>query len=287
LALQAQYGGEEAEQLAFDRPESWAMKYFTSVTLLTGIGVPNVAEKCSVDLAFESGWIPGLSASHRRVGFNGTKTEDVNRSPLLGRIRARVGVGAGVTVEAAYVPPVELDGAKPNLLAISVARPLASGPEWRLGARAFAQFGSIEGDFTCSRDEIGSPRDPAFNCLEASNDEISQRYLGAEVGIAGGSWLGPLEPHLTVGLSYLDMEFQVRARYNDVVDQTLFVTDGFAVFGTAGIGYRLSEALDLSGEVFYSPLYVEGRDRGIDGVGEARGSHGLLNARAMVSYRVR
>ena len=39
-AAQAQGVIDVTEELDFDRPESWAMKYFASLSLLTGMGVP-------------------------------------------------------------------------------------------------------------------------------------------------------------------------------------------------------------------------------------------------------
>jgi len=192
-----------------------------------------------------------------------------------------------MTIEAAYVPPVKLNGAQPNLLSISVSRPVFVRDRWRISGRAYAQVGSISGDFTCAEAEIGNPSDAAFNCLEPSNDEISQRYLGLEMGLAGGDWLGPLEPHATVGLNYLDLEFQVRARYNEVTDRALLVTDGVTVFGTAGLSYPFGDGLSLSGEAFYSPLGVQGRNQGTDGIGEAQHSDGLFNVRVLISYRLR
>ncbi|MEE8278611.1 MAG: hypothetical protein V3R89_07825, partial [Thermoanaerobaculia bacterium] len=58
------------EDLDFDRPESWAMKYFTSVTLFTGMGVPRRMEPGSVEVGLEAGWVPTLSDRERTVGFN-------------------------------------------------------------------------------------------------------------------------------------------------------------------------------------------------------------------------
>ena len=86
------------ETIDFDRPEAWAMKWFASVTLFTSLGPPATREAGSVDLAFELDWIPTLSEDQRRVGFNGTKVEDINRLPVLPRPRVAVGLGAKTTL---------------------------------------------------------------------------------------------------------------------------------------------------------------------------------------------
>ena len=43
------------QELDFDRPESWAMKYVTSVTLATGFGVPRALKPGSLEIGFEAG----------------------------------------------------------------------------------------------------------------------------------------------------------------------------------------------------------------------------------------
>src|SRR5664280_1223561 len=68
------------EHLDFDRPEAWALKYFSAVSTFTGFGPPVARKPGSVDFGLEGGWIPHLSNSQRRVGFDGTALEDLNKS---------------------------------------------------------------------------------------------------------------------------------------------------------------------------------------------------------------
>ena len=49
------------------------------------------------------------------MGFNGTKVEDLNRTSVFGRPRILVGLPAGFAVEAGWVPPIEINGAKTNI----------------------------------------------------------------------------------------------------------------------------------------------------------------------------
>ena len=46
------------QDLSFDRTESWAMKYFASVNLFTGLGVPREMEPGSLELGLELDWVP-------------------------------------------------------------------------------------------------------------------------------------------------------------------------------------------------------------------------------------
>ena len=41
------------EDLEFDRPESWGMKFFASLSLLTSMGVPERMGAGTIDLGFE------------------------------------------------------------------------------------------------------------------------------------------------------------------------------------------------------------------------------------------
>ncbi|HKC23207.1 MAG TPA: hypothetical protein VKF32_00620, partial [Thermoanaerobaculia bacterium] len=74
-----------AEHIDFDRPEAWALKYFIAVSTFTAIGPPAVRQPGSVEVGLELGWIPELDRGQRRVGFEGTTLEDLNKTPLLGR----------------------------------------------------------------------------------------------------------------------------------------------------------------------------------------------------------
>src|ERR1700730_7283889 len=61
------------ENLSFDRPEAWALKYFTSMLLLSGWETPEELPSGSVRIGLELGWVPALSPAQERVGFDGTK----------------------------------------------------------------------------------------------------------------------------------------------------------------------------------------------------------------------
>ena len=68
------------EELEFDRPESWGMKFFASLSLLTSMGVPERMGAGTIDLGFEGGLVPSLSEEQRRIGFNGNQARE--REPL-------------------------------------------------------------------------------------------------------------------------------------------------------------------------------------------------------------
>lgn len=273
------------EDLDFDRPEAWAMKYFSSATLFTGLGVPERRPAGSIELGLETGWLPSLSEEERRVGFYGTKVEDLNKTAVFGRPRLTVGLPAAFTLTLGYVPPVEVGGTRPNLVSLALGRPLVEARSWRLGARLFAQAGEIEADITCDRDTAAAGDDPVanpFRCEAPSRDQVKLRYAGLDLGgsyTAGAE--GKLEPYGSVAVAFLDPEFQVDARYNGLIDRTLQTTDGTTYSFALGARYAASEALRLSAEAFYTPLTLVRRPEG------AKENQDFFNLRFLVTYRVR
>ncbi|SRR5258708_7317464 len=279
-AAQAQVTIRDVVPLAFNRPESWAMKYFTSLSLPTAMGPPDRLGGGTVEVGFEGAFVPQLNDDERRVGFNGTKLEDLNRTGVLGRFRATVGITASASLEVAYVPPVTVGGATPHIFGAAIGRPLALSPNWQLGLRLYGQLGTMKGDFHCGAREAAAGPDPLRNpsmCEAASIDELKQRLLGVEVsaGYGRGRW----RPYAGVSVSYVDLQFQVNARYAAIVDYTLMTAKGETVSLTTGLGFTPFRRWRLATELFYSPLAVVRPPR------VSPQNDGLLNGRFLVSYR--
>jgi len=281
-ASPAQQTSSATEELAFDRPESWAMKYVTSVSLPTGFSLPERLGAGGIRLGLEGAYVPQVSDDQRRVGFDGTKLEDINKTKVFGRIRAQVGLSKSYSAELGYVPPIRSNGAKPHLVSLAFARPFDLSPAWRLGLRAFGQIGTIHGDITCSAEEAAAGPDPdanPFSCEAPSDDTLDQSVLGLEVtaGYVKGAW----RPYLGLSLNHLDLEFQVNARYAGLLDHTRQLTDGTTVSLTAGVSYEGWSRWRLGALIFYSPLSVTRPPA------TSASTEGLWSVRALVSYRLR
>ncbi len=269
--------------LDFNRPESWAMKYYTSLSLFTGMDVPRYRRAGEVDLALEGGQVPQLSEDQRRVGFDGTKVEDVNKTRVFGRLRGSVGVGTDLTLEVGYTPPLKVGGARPNLLALALGRPFDLS-SFRLGVRGFGQVGAIDADITCSAGEVAAGADPQrnpFDCVAPSEDRSHQKVAGLELTV-GYEGFKHLEPHIGVALDYMDLQFDINALYSGglVSDHETERTSGTTVSATAGVTFEISRRLRLGAELFYSWLSV------VRPPATAAVNDGLLNVRFLVSYRV-
>ena len=284
VPARAQLVVAETETLDFGRPESWGMKYYASLALLTGMGAPQKRAAGVIELGFEGGYVPQLSDAERRIGFNGTKLEDVNKTSSFGRVRGSVGLGKGLALELAYTPPVELGGATPNIFALALGRPFELAPSWRLGVRGYGQIGTIEADITCSAEEAAAGDDERanpFQCVRPSEDESRQKVVGLEL-VAGYDGRSRFKPYAGIGLNYMDLEFHVNAVYSDglVEDHTVQLTSGTTVSASVGLTFAASERFRVTAELFYSWLEV------VRPPSTASANEGFLNGRVFVSFRV-
>jgi len=284
VAARAQFVVAETETLDFARPESWGMKYYASLALLSGMGAPHALGAGELELGLEGGYVPQLSDAERRIGFHGTKLEDVNKTSFFGRVRGSVGVGEGMALEVAYTPPIEKGGAKPNILALALSRPFSLSDSWRLGVRGYGQIGTIEADVTCSADEVAAGDDALanpFQCVEPSRDKSRQKLIGLELAIDYDA-RSRFKPYVGLGVNYMDLEFHIDALYAGglVEDDGVLLTSGTTFSATAGLSYAVGERWRVSAEVFYSWLKVA-RPPSTTSANE-----GFLNGRLFVSYRV-
>jgi hypothetical protein len=276
-----------AEELDGERPEAWAMRWFSAALEPTGFGAAEGRAAGDWGLGLELGWLPHLSKAERTVGFSGTKTEDLNRTPVIGRIRADIGLGAGFTLGAGWIPPIELDGATGNVVSAWLERPLYAGERFRLGAALVATTGEVDGDFTCDEESVAAGDDPLrnpYSCEAVSKDEIQLDAWGVELA---ASWIfpGPAEVEAHLGAAYreLDSEFHVNARWDGLIDRSILLYDGGDYSLAAGLARRLGERTRLSGEVVYVPLDVVR-----DPLGEAPSENdALLNVRLLLTWRAR
>jgi hypothetical protein len=248
---------DDVTDLSWDRPEAWAMKYFNSVSILTGLGPPTAREPWTFSVGLELDTIPRLSEDQRRIGFGGSKVEDINRLPALFRPRLTVGLPAKISLDVAWVPPVELQGVTSNLIAVGLERPVYSAGPWTLGVRVYGQIGKVAGDFTCSEDNAsfppGSP-DNFWGCEAPSEDELTLNYLGT--ALTGGYRFKKTNFYWGLAANFMDMEFQVDALTFGFIDHSLLLGDGWTWSVNGGASWSLGGKFSLAVELFYSPLSV-------------------------------
>jgi hypothetical protein len=272
------------EDIDFDRPEAWGLKYFTSATLMGGLDISDSAPRGSVTLGMEAGWLPTLSPAQQQIGFNGTAPEDLNKAPVFIRLRARIGLSSRLSLIMGGAPPVRAFGVTPRLFAAGLEWAVYDEHDWRIVGRVHGQVGTVTGAFTCPSDvlgfEPGSPNNPR-GCEAESNDVSTLQYVGLEMGAARRlAAMHGLAPHASAGVTWDDVAFQVDARTFGFIDHTRLQSSGATFFVTTGAGIPVTRRLALSFDVFYAPLSVRRYE------GAPQTTDGLLNLRALVSYRV-
>jgi hypothetical protein len=284
VAVSAGHAGAATDRLDSQEPEAWAMFYFTSVSIFSGLGAPREREPWSAEIGLELGNVPWLNETERTVGFSGFKTENLNNSPIFARPILTIGLPWKLSLALAYVPPIRVFSVKPHLFAVALERPIVEHGPFRLGARLHGQVGKTEGPFTCPGyvldSEPGSEGN-AFGCNGKSDDRAIQNYVGVELG---SSWrfekLGGLEPYLTLGANYLDTEFHVRATTFGELDRTKEGADTWTFSLGTGVEYPVTESIGVSIGIFYVPLSVRRPPRTIDE------SESLVNFRATVTCQL-
>jgi hypothetical protein len=279
----------QTQQLEFDRPEAWALKYFTSATLLNGLQPPEPSFERpgvgSVTVGLELGWMPRLNAERARVGFTGRKEEDLNKIPGIARPIIRVGLPWRFTVIATATPPMGIYGVRPHLVALGIERPIIEREQWNLGWRVYGQTGSVSGAFTCPAKVLTYAARSAQNpsgCVAESDDTAYLRYAGGELHFAHRIPQTPrLTPHVAVAMNYINSAFQVNAPLQTRVDNSRMATHGRTFSGSAGVSYMMTKRLGLTVDAFYTPLSVRRDATG------PRTNDGLFNLRALLSYTIR
>lgn len=283
-AVAAQETFSPVTELDSNAPEAWALRYFTSASLFTGAGPAERRAPGALDFSLETIWVPELHKEQRTVGYGGAKEEELNRSPVWARLRAKVALPAGWEAEAGYIPPLEIDGVKANLFAFAIGRQLARSGPFALGVRLHLQRGKAKGDFTCKEGKdhlfpVGSEQNP-FGCEAPSKDEVSLDSTGLELT---GSWnLGDRKPTLHAAVSYnrMDVEFQVDALTFGIHDRSLLQNEGDTVTFATGATFAVWGASSLGFEVLYAPLDIKRP-------GQEEEDDSLLHARALFRVPLR
>lgn len=247
--------------LDFKRPESWAMRYFAAVALMQGNGAPSELKSGQFALGFEVAHIPTLSLEKRTVGFNGTKEENLNKSPVLARPLIHYGLSDRFSLTATYVPPVEIfTRLRTHSAALALQAKLVENDYYRLNLRVAGQWTEAVGDFTSPAETAGDPdpeRNP-FGLAEPSSDTFTS--LSSTVELAFEYKL-PIEraAHLFVNgaFTYADLDFEVDALYmSGVHDNRHLMTNGnIWSFGVGG-AVQISPSVWLSASIVHVPLRV-------------------------------
>jgi hypothetical protein len=275
----AQATVESRQDLAADTPEAWAMRYLAGTTLMTSFGETAKLAPWRWNAALDLGSIPRLGDAQQRVGFGGSKEEDLNKSPAFGRLRLALGMPGDWVAELGYTPPLEINGSRArDVVALAAGKRVVERDDFTLSVRALAQAGRVQGDITCPARFAGST-DPAQNpvgCRSPSQDTFTANYYGADATLGWAA--GPWSWHAGAGIARTRLSVQVDAELATIHDRSHLASSGNLPWFTIGARHEFSPRWSLAAELLYVPLDVR-RPPGF-----ARASDPLESLRVQLRY---
>ena len=243
--------------------EGKLLAFYTAPIVFSMATAPEVMPPASLRLGAEGEYIPKPNKAIEQTGACFTqKSEHTSLSPVFGRPRITVGGPFGFALEAAYLPPVTIARATPNLFSfgISNARHFAAGPlsnGTTLMLRVHGTFGNVKGAITCPRSQLqqSSPNSPCYGTTP-SKDTFHPDMLGAEIAAGFAPGTGGLSFYAGAGANRIDPHFQVGfTSANGIVDHTqVELTNPLirpAVFG--GVTAVVRRILDVGAQVYSVP----------------------------------
>jgi hypothetical protein len=213
-ALQHQAGAQC--KVGGNSNEGKLLAFYTAPIVFSMATAPEVMRPASIRIGAEGEYIPKPNSAIEQTGACFTqKSEHTSLSPVFGRPRITVGGPLGFAIEAAYLPPVTIARAKPNLFSfgVSQAHHFAAGPVstgTTLMFRVHGTLGNVKGAITCPRSSLQqtAPSSPCYGTTP-SKDTFHPDMFGGEIsaGIAPGS--GGISFYAGAGANRIDPHFQV------------------------------------------------------------------------------
>lgn len=249
-----------------DSNEGKLLAFYTAPIVFSMATAPQEMPAGSIRLGGEGEYIPKPDPTIEQTGACFTqKSEHTSLSPVFGRPRITIGGPFGFAVEAAYLPPVTIARAKPNLFsfAVSEARHLAIGPAssgTTLMLRVHGTFGNVKGAITCPRSQLQqtAPASPCYG-TSPSRDTFHPDMFGGEgaAGFAPGT--GKISFYAGAGANRIDPHFQVGfTDSNGNIDATEVELEHSliraSVFG--GVTAVVRQVLDVGLQVYSVPSDV-------------------------------
>jgi hypothetical protein len=245
--------------------EGKLLAFYTAPIAFSMATAPQEMPPGRIRIGAEGEYVPKPDPAIEQTGVTAhcfaQKSEHTSLSPVFGRPRLTVAGPFGFAFEAAYLPPVTIARAKPNLLsfAISNARHLAVGPEsgTTLMLRLHGTFGNVKGAITCPRSQLqqSSSSSPCYG-NSPSNDTFHPDMFGGEIAAGFAPKPGGISFYAGAGANRIDPHFQVGfTDLNGVADVTQVELDEPIIRGTVfgGVTAVLRQILDVGAQVYSVP----------------------------------
>ena len=243
--------------------EGKLLAFYTAPIVFSMAISPQVMSPGGIRIGAEGEYIPKPDRAIEQTGMCFTqKSEKTSLSPVFGRPRITIGGPFGFAFEAAYLPPVTIARAKPNLFsfAVSHAQNLAFGPAasgTTLMLRVHGTFGNVKGAITCPRSSLqqSAPTSPCYG-NSPSKDTFHPDMFGGEIAAGFAPGTRGISFYLGAGANRIDPHFQVGfTDLNGSVDNTEVELETplvrAAVFG--GVTAVLRRILDVGAQIYSVP----------------------------------
>lgn len=249
-----------SEEVSFSSPEGWGMSYMSAASLNLSDSFPASIDLGELVITGEISTIPKLNREQQKIGFGGLKYEDLNKSPLFGRGKLKIGFYWDSVLELSYTPPLEIKGAKPNnLWGIALAKPIISNDSVNLGIRYYRLSGNAVADVTCSKNTVNQPLYTAGNpsgCISVSKDRIDLGHQGFEILLTRNHINEKFKPYISLASTKIDSSVKIDAQLELSREIAFVQTSGTINTLSFGLNYKISDNWQFNLGTSYTPLDV-------------------------------
>ena len=249
-----------SDEVEFDSPEGWGMSYMSAASLNLSDSYIDSLEFGELVVSAELSTIPKLNSKQQKIGFGGLKYESLNKSPVFGRGKLKIGFYWDTIFEFSLTPSVEIKGAKPkDLYGFALSKELFENDNLNLGVRVFNLSGYAVADVTCSAEVVNQPLYTPGNpsgCIETSSDKIDLGHYGFELIMNPNIKNEKFKPWFSLTSSKIDPSVRIDAQLELTREIAFVETKGTLSTFTVGLNYSLSEKWILNIGTSYTPIDV-------------------------------
>ena len=213
-----------------------------------------------VSISTELSSIPHLTKEQQIVGLGGFKDEDLNKSPVFGRLRASVGLPWDISAEISWTPPVQINDSKPDhLWGAALSKPIFNNEKFGIGLRLFLLRGGVIASVTCSEDVIKFAvysDENYVGCVGLSEDRLQMNHEGVEVFLSFNS-SSAIHPWISLASSNIDSSVDIDAPLKAGRERSTIHSSGVTYTLSAGLSYEFDKNLSLNISTSYTPLDVQ------------------------------
>lgn len=258
VAASPAMGQRVVEKHDFDEPEGRLLGFYAAAVAFSPAGFG--WSDGSVTFGLELSYIPWLDAAQRRPSID--KPEATNLAPVFPRPRLGLRLPGDVTLEASWIPPLQLFDVEANLFGLALSRPVAEVAGVTIAPRVWAAAGRVRGAMTCNEDTMlghGTELETYYNTVcrgRESDDWFEPRLLGGEVLAARPLAGGNVQAYASIGARYDRTQFDIGVYMPNGgrdPDHPILEINTVRPHGSFGAAWRAGPRWWLGAEGFYAP----------------------------------